>query len=1018
MSDETSGRASPQPSDPPQPNTLEELRQVAHRLSVREQQQAAVASLGLLALQESDLQTFMDFAAREVQRTLAVDAVKILELQPDGEHLLLRAGVGWKEGLVGSALLDRQTDAQAFYTLSTESPVIVEDLNLERRFVAPGVLLEHNVRSGISCVIRDGVAHYGVIGTHSQLPRHFRREDTDFIVAVAAVMTAAIHRHQTQLRLALETAMARAQADSTNLREAAARIHTLAAETAGNELGELWEPKPQGGLRRTLLSVAPHLGRAGIETLLGPESVDDDADPLMESMLNTRGMWLSTTSGASPAKRAQGMRALGIQSGLAIPIADEGRPLAVLTLFSSRRLYANGTFLRGLEVMGRGLGDFVSRRAMEARIAAEQKRANEALAASERRFRATFENAAVGMAHVSLSGQWLRVNNRLLEILGYSHDELLERTFQSMTHPDHLERDVSSLQELVEGRTDHYSTEKRYFRRDGSTLWVNVTAAVVRTPEGSPDYFITVVEDIEQRKRSAAELLTSELRFRQMVLHSPVPLMVFDEEGTIVALSRSWTDLSGYRPHELPNIDAWLRLAYRDDPTDAGDSVRTQWSRDDATDPTERDIWTADGSRKTLLIQTMPLGESDATPRLRICAAADITAQRQAARELQEASRQKDEFLAMLSHELRNPLSAVRSALELIKLVRGHDPDLKRPVAVLERQSEHIAKLLDGLLDLSRVIRGSIVLDRVVLDVRRTIQDVAGDHAENLKARQLQLTVDLPDEPVWLDGDPVRMTQVVDNLLSNASKYTEPSGSIRIELRQEDSMCFLTVSDTGLGIEPELLPHVFDTFRQARQNLDRAHGGLGLGLALVKTLVERHHGTVTAHSQGTGLGSQFVVTLPLSKRPRIAATSSAVPAADPLPRILIVEDNEDAAEMLEQALRIRGYDTQLASYGQQAIEMSLKDSFDVVLCDVGLPMGMSGFDVARELRRHDKTHGIKLVALTGYGTPEDRRTSEEAGFDAHLTKPVDFRLLTQTLSDLFAASSATDKQSSIVKHPS
>lgn len=1113
MSNEESTRPQAQPDPLPIPADPAEIARIAQQLAVREQQQAAIASLGLRALEAPELQTFMDHAVREVQRTLGVDYVKLLELQPNGQ-MLLRAGVGWEEGVVGHTTIAWDSDAQAAYTLREQSPLIVEDLTEEHRFVAPGVLLDHKVRSGISCVIRDGDGSYGVLGTHSRSPRKFRREDTDFVVAAAAVITAAVNRHQTQLRMALESALARAQTEAANLTEAARLIHTELAEPLHVAVGELWEPHPDDStrLRRTVLTMLDPSDRAQFEAVFASTDAWTRGQGTIGRAIERRhAEWISLRKAGEATPQAELMRGLGLESGLVIPVSVGEEAIAVLTVFSRRWMHVNSAFLHGLDSMGRALGEFARRREVESRAAwlaaitasaqdavssqdfhgtvtgwlegaerlygyesremigrafdlvvpedrreelraailqiragelvqpfetvrtrkdgttihvsvrlapirdprgtiigisatdrdvTEQRRANEALSASERRFRSTFENAAVGMAHVGLDGRFLRVNARLLDILRYDREALLQRRFQDITHAQHLAHDLAGVAALARGTREHYTTEKRYIRGDGSIVWANVTSAVVRNSRGEAEYFITVIEDIEDRRRAAAELRESEWRFRQMVVHSPVPLMVFDRDGRIVALSRSWTDLFGYRGEELPTVHTWVEKAYREDPTGSGESVELQWQLDDASEPTERDIWTASGERRTVLIQTMGLGDGDEDSRLRICAAADITTQKQAARELLEASRQKDEFLAMLSHELRNPLAAVRSATELIKSLRGDEPDLRRPLGVLERQTAHIAKLLDGLLDLSRVVRGSIVLEPALVDFRELLRDVVSDLEEPLLSRGIRLVEQGSDEPVWLFADPIRITQVIDNLLSNAIKYTEGAGTIVVDLRRDASLAVLTISDTGVGIDADLLPHVFDTFRQAKQTLDRSRGGLGLGLALVRTLVERHRGTVTAHSEGPGKGSQFVVTLPAVPAPQKQEPRPAPPAPERLPKVLIVEDNEDAAEMLDHALRMRGYETQLASHGQQALELARAEAFDVVLCDVGLPMGMSGFDVARRLRSGETTRDLKLVALTGYGTPEDRRKTQEAGFDAHLTKPVDFTLLTSTLERL------------------
>jgi CheY-like chemotaxis protein/two-component sensor histidine kinase len=379
-----------------------------------------------------------------------------------------------------------------------------------------------------------------------------------------------------------------------------------------------------------------------------------------------------------------------------------------------------------------------------------------------------------------------------------------------------------------------------------------------------------------------------------------------------------------------------------------------------------------------------------------LCAATDITQRKAAERSLLEASRQKDEFLAMLSHELRNPLAAVRSAAELLRLHQAGDRILVRTQSILERQTGHMAKLLDGLLDVSRIIRGKIALDPRVVDLAATLRSVLIDLEPVIEQSGLVLERVLPVNAVWVSADEVRLTQIIDNLLSNAVRYTERGGTITVTLTANHDLAVLAIQDTGIGIEPDLLPHIFDVFRQGRQNLDRSVGGLGLGLALVRSLVELHGGSLTGASEGAGRGSEFIVRLPL-----VSAPAGVTPAdqAEPEPaQILLIEDNDDAAEMLVGALEMRGHHVVRLPDGQDALQTARRLQPDIVLCDLGLPGGVTGYDVAREFRIHPELDDAVLIALTGYGRPDDKRDARTAGFDAHLTKPVDFDVLERTMT--------------------
>jgi signal transduction histidine kinase/CheY-like chemotaxis protein len=364
---------------------------------------------------------------------------------------------------------------------------------------------------------------------------------------------------------------------------------------------------------------------------------------------------------------------------------------------------------------------------------------------------------------------------------------------------------------------------------------------------------------------------------------------------------------------------------------------------------------------------------------------------RRHAEELAEADRRKDQFLAMLAHELRNPLAPIRNAVQLLQQLGPAEPLLVRVREVIARQVAHQARLLDDLLDVSRISRGKIELQRQQLEFVRLVGDVAEDHRRVLETAGLTLCLELPQEPVWMEGDPTRLAQVVGNLLGNAAKFTEPGGQVRVRLvaEPESQSAVLSVRDSGIGIAPTMLLHVFELFTQADQGLDRSRGGLGLGLALVKGLVEQHGGSVWAHSEGPGLGSEFNVLLPTIAAPpaEVAAPSPAPIATGPI-RVLVVEDNRDAAETLQDLLELAGCTVALAYSGPQALAIAPEFQPEVVLCDLGLP-GMSGYEVGATLRQHPASARAQLIAVSGYGQAEDRERSQAAGFDRHLVKPVD-----------------------------
>ena len=358
--------------------------------------------------------------------------------------------------------------------------------------------------------------------------------------------------------------------------------------------------------------------------------------------------------------------------------------------------------------------------------------------------------------------------------------------------------------------------------------------------------------------------------------------------------------------------------------------------------------------------------------------------------DLVEADRRKDQYLAMLAHELRNPLGALRNALSVMQQASPEHPAYERAQRVASRQIAQQTRMVDDLLDVSRLTRGTFQVRRELLDLVQLCRQVVEDHRHSVEGAGLILRVEFPGEPAWVEGDPVRLSQVLINLLENAVKFTPPGGEVAVCLEREPdgARARLTVRDTGVGIHDNLLPHVFQAFVQAEQGLAHSEGGLGLGLALVQGFVTLHDGEVRAESAGAGHGATFTVLLPLMTPPPVDEGSGRDAAAPGPLRVLVIEDMRDAAETLRDLLEIWGYRVEVAFTGPEGVEAARRFRPDVVLCDLGLP-GMDGFSVARQLRRDPVTTSARLVALTGYGREEDRRRSEEAGFDAHVTKPVD-----------------------------
>ncbi len=376
------------------------------------------------------------------------------------------------------------------------------------------------------------------------------------------------------------------------------------------------------------------------------------------------------------------------------------------------------------------------------------------------------------------------------------------------------------------------------------------------------------------------------------------------------------------------------------------------------------------------------------------------------AEQLAEADRQKEQFLAMLGHELRNPMAAIRNAVAVLRAASPQTPAWARALNVIERQLRHEGRIVDDLLDVSRINRGKIELQRQPVDLVRVVREASQDFGPAARDAGLAWQVELPEMPVWVHGDPTRLAQVVTNFISNAIKYNREGGKVTVRVAETAGMrVTVSVRDTGIGIAPEVLPRVWDAFVQDRRSLDRSQGGLGLGLALVRGLVELHQGQVEVRSDGLGCGSEFCFHLPVVTAPEAPSAPQpdkpAVVSSDrPVSlKILVIEDNVDAAETLQDLLELNGHQVELAATGDEGVALAATVRPHVILCDIGLP-GMDGYAVAGQLRANPETAELPIIALSGYGQAEDRRRAREAGFDQHLVKPIDPEELGRLLAAL------------------
>ncbi len=381
--------------------------------------------------------------------------------------------------------------------------------------------------------------------------------------------------------------------------------------------------------------------------------------------------------------------------------------------------------------------------------------------------------------------------------------------------------------------------------------------------------------------------------------------------------------------------------------------------------------------------------------------ARDISPQKQAEAAVAEANRRKDEFLAVLAHELRNPLAPLQNAVEIVRNSLDRPEVAAEFTNMMERQIEHMKRLIDDLLDVSRITRGKLVLQRARIDIASVVRAALETASAQIAEGGHELTVVLPPDPVWIDADRIRLSQALANLLNNAAKYTPPGGKIRLTAERRGGAVVVTVKDTGIGLAPGELEHIFEIFNQVDHSLERCRGGLGIGLSLARQLVGLHGGTVTARSDGPDRGSEFSVRLPVLMEASNGAPAAPAAGAEPRShqawRILLADDHEDGARSLAALLTLRGHEVTIARDGMQAVELTAATNPEVVLLDIGMP-GLNGYEAARRIRAQSGGAGRVLIALTGYGERNARVESERAGFDEHLVKPVNLDALQSVLA--------------------
>jgi PAS domain S-box-containing protein len=634
-------------------------------------------------------------------------------------------------------------------------------------------------------------------------------------------------------------------------------------------------------------------------------------------------------------------------------------------------------------------------------------------------FESVFNSSITGHALLSPTSEAtiLAVNDAFLKAAFRTREELLGKSvFEAFPgDPDDPEDtgEVAlrrSLACVLEIRKPDAMPAQRYPIRisfpNGEAGYEERFWSAVNTPVFSEDGEIVCIShtatDVTDQERTVTALRKSEKRFRALTTAAA---------DVVYRMNPDWTQLHqlqghGFLKDTVEPDQSWIEEYI---PSEDQELVRNSMHHaieNKTIYELEHRVRRADGNYGWALSRAVPMFDAAGEIYEWIGAASDITERKQAEEKLKEANRQKDEFLAMLAHELRNPLAPIGAAAELLQMAKLDEARVRQTSQIIDRQVSHMSHLIDDLLDVSRVTRGLVALEKAPLDIRHILMDAVEQVTPLIRARGHHLALHLPPDTTMVTGDRKRLVQVIANILNNAAKYTQEGGKIELRADVQTSRVLIAVIDNGIGMASEMAARAFDLFSQAERTSDRASGGLGLGLALVKSLVELHDGTVACESQGIGKGSQFTVCLPRLSVPeghdRPQETGRDLPEMSASLRIMVVDDNVDAATMLAMLLDAVGHQVVVEHLPGRALERAQMASPQVCLLDIGLP-DMDGNELAQRLRAQPETAHAVLVAITGYGQESDREKALAASFDHHLVKPIDTKELYRILATISKA---------------
>lgn len=785
-------------------------------------------------------------------------------------------------------------------------------------------------------------------------------------------------RKRAEQRLQTQNSVTQALAESNTLSEAAPKILQAVCEHLGWQVGGLWYVNQH----ENVLCCADvyHLPTAHVprfEAISRGRTFGPGIGLPGRVWTSGKATWIPDVVRDTNFPRAPIAAAEGLHGALGLPIILNGDVLGVIDFLSHEVLPPDEDLLQMMTAIGSQVGQFIERKRGEefkAQLAEIVNSSNDAIIGT------------------NLNGTITSWNAGAERLFGYTTAEAIGQPITMLMTPDRANEEDTILERIRRAeRLDHYETIRR--RKDGTLVDLSLTVSPIVDGHGKVVGASKIARDITERKVAAE-------RFRLLAETVPSFVWTADSDGTVTYVNKRWLEYCGIT--EEQNSRNWPELVHPDDYPRCVE----QWNRclrDRTEYEVEVRIRRFDGIYRWFVTRALPLKNAEKRIISWFGVTTDIHDQKEMQEQLREADRRKDEFLATLAHELRNPLAPICNSLQLLRMAAGSDLENKQVQEIMERQVAHMVRLVDDLMELSRISRGAIELKMEHVELATVIAHAVETSQPIIEAANHRLEVCLPTEPIFVIGDLVRLSQVFANLLNNAAKYTSRGGQIFVAAKRDGRELAVSIRDTGIGIPPEMLMRIFEMFTQIDNSLRGSQEGLGIGLSLVRTIVSMHGGSVEAHSDGPGMGSEFVVRLPVAERPAPLQkkTSGELRNVHSMPtrRVLVVDDNRDAADSMAMLLQVLGAEVHLAYDGPSALEAISACRPSVVFLDIGLP-GISGHEVAKQVRADSQFQDVVLIALTGWGQENDRRHSREAGFDHHLVKPVDHGAVQTLLASL------------------